>query len=105
MIASETLILMQNRFVLQNSPPIWRQRTSAWRFSWTIEVYFRSKSRHFKSPQNNSFNIVYHANMDEVCKSFFLPELLLHLFSHETRNPIIAYKFSFYNLHINKQNL
>ena len=24
---------------------------------------------------------------------------------HETRNPIFAYKSSFYNLHINKQNL
>ena len=31
--------------------------------------------------------------------------LQLHLFSHETRNPIFAYKFSFYNLHISKYNL
>ena len=34
-----------------------------------------------------------------------LPGFKLHLVSHETRNPIFAYKFSFYNLHINKQNL
>ena len=27
----------------------------------------------------------------------------IHLFYHETRNPIFTYKFSFYNLHINKQ--
>ena len=33
------------------------------------------------------------------------PELTLHLSSDETRNPKFAYKFSFYNLHINKQNL
>ena len=33
------------------------------------------------------------------------PSYQLHLFSNETRNPIFAYKFSFYNLHINKQSL
>ena len=33
------------------------------------------------------------------------PELTIHLFSNETRNPIFAYKFSFYNLRINKQSL
>ena len=33
------------------------------------------------------------------------PELTIHLFSEESRNPIFAYKFSFYNLHINKQSL
>ena len=31
--------------------------------------------------------------------------LAVHLFSHETRHPIFAYKFSFYYLHINKQDL
>ena len=33
-----------------------------------------------------------------------LSRVSLHLVSDETRNPIFAYKFSFYNLHINKQN-